>query len=86
MRDRQRDRKKRWRGKDRGRTETSLPRSREQNYDLFFFISALSDSVERSRYYLENEKEKLNLHRGHYAAVRKNKDVLDGYVLLQKHL
>lgn len=35
---------------------------------------------------MENEKEKLNLHRGHYAAVRKNKDVLDGYVLLQKHL
>lgn len=35
---------------------------------------------------MENKKEKMNLHRGHYAAVRKNEDVLDVYVLLQKHL
>lgn len=60
MRDRQRQKKRD------GEEKTNEDRdfsSREQKWVLLLSISALSNSVERSQYYLEDKKEKVHLHR-----------------------
>ena len=60
MRDRQRQKKRD------GEEKTNEDRdfsSREQRWVLLLSISALSNSVERSQYYLEDKKEKMHLYR-----------------------